>query len=117
MELNHVHYSHYEVRLWASFFDNVRGKKYNKDNISYTSIIPTERIINKIYLIRGKKVMFDFDLAELYEVEVKHLKRQVKRNIKRFPDDFFILNQDEMKNWRSHFVTSKKHELGFKIKH
>ncbi|MBX2932622.1 MAG: ORF6N domain-containing protein [Ferruginibacter sp.] len=40
-----------------------------------------EKIINKIYLIRGKKVMLDFELAEMYAVETKQLKRQVKRNI------------------------------------
>lgn len=71
------------------------------------SLIPAERIINKIYFVRSKKVMFDFDLAELYEVDTKYLKRQVRRNIKRFPDDFmFQLNKQELKNWRRHFVTS-----------
>jgi 23S rRNA A2030 N6-methylase RlmJ len=67
-----------------------------------------EAIISKIYLIRGKKVMVDRDLAELYEVETKQLKRQVRRNIDRFPDDFmFELNDEEFKEWRCHFGTSK----------
>ncbi|MBU2567712.1 MAG: ORF6N domain-containing protein [Elusimicrobia bacterium] len=58
--------------------------------------IPRERIESKILLIRGKKVILDRDLAELYEVEVKHLKRQVRRNIERFPEDFmFVLTNKE----------------------
>lgn len=75
-------------------------------------IVPNERIINKIFLIRKRKVMFDFDLAELYSVEVKRLNEQVKRNIERFPEDFmFQLNEKEFKNWehiilRSQFATS-----------
>ena len=53
-------------------------------------------IQNKIYEIRGLRVMLDFDLAELYEVETKNLKRSVRRNKERFPDDFmFELTKDE----------------------
>jgi hypothetical protein len=71
--------------------------------------IAEERIIGKIYLIRGKKVMIDRDLAELYGVETKQLKRQVKRNIDRFPEDFmFALRVKEFKEWRSQFGTSKE---------
>jgi len=55
-----------------------------------TNLIPIERIENKIYLIRGQKVMLDYDLAELYGVETKYLKRQVKRNARRFPKDFMF---------------------------
>ncbi len=70
-------------------------------------LIPNEVIMNKIYLIRGKKVMFDRDLAELYEVETKQLKRAVKRNIKRFPEDFmFELTLEEFSDLRSQFGTS-----------
>ena len=55
-------------------------------------------IQNKIYEIRGLRVMLDFDLAEIYEVETGALKRAVRRNIERFPDDFmFELTQDEYK--------------------
>ena len=78
-------------------------------------IIPTsierseEAIISKIYLIRGQKVMIDRDLAELYGVETKQLKRQVKRNISRFPSDFmFELNDEEFQDWRSQFGTSNE---------
>ncbi|MES2774277.1 MAG: ORF6N domain-containing protein [Bacteroidota bacterium] len=68
---------------------------------------PDERIINKIYLLRGQKVMLDEDLAELYGVENKQLKRQVRRNIDRFPDDFmFELTTEELENLRSQFGTS-----------
>ncbi|WP_229664733.1 ORF6N domain-containing protein [Christiangramia forsetii] len=70
--------------------------------------IPEEIISSKIYLIRDQKVMLDRDLAELYQVETKHLKRQVRRNIERFPDDFmFELNEEEINNLRSQFGTSR----------
>ncbi len=69
--------------------------------------IPEEIITRKIYLIRDQNVMLDRDLAELYGVETKYLKRQVKRNIERFPEDFmFELTKEEFLNWRSQFVTS-----------
>ncbi len=64
------------------------------------SFIPKERIINKIYYIRGKKVMFDKDLAELYGVETRILNQAVKRNKERFPSDFmFQLTEREYKIW------------------
>jgi len=69
--------------------------------------IPEAIITNKIYLIREQKVMLDRDLADLYKVETKQLKRQVRRNIERFPKDFmFQLNNEEFTNWRSQFGTS-----------
>ena len=69
--------------------------------------IPDEIITNKIFLIRDQKVMVDRDLAELYGVETKYLKRPVKRNTNRFPEDFmFELTKEEFANWRSQFVTS-----------
>ena len=71
--------------------------------------IPNELIINKIYLIRGVKVMLDKDLALLYGVENKQLKRQVRRNIERFPSSFmFELTQNETNSLRSQFGTLKK---------
>lgn len=61
-----------------------------------TPIIPDEVIMNKILIIRGVRVMIDSDLAELYGVPTKRLNEQVKRNIKRFPEDFmFRLTKDE----------------------
>ena len=70
-------------------------------------MIPDDVISSKIYLIRDQKVMLDKDLSELYAVENKQLKRQVRRNIERFPDDFmFELNQLEFDNLRSQIGTS-----------
>lgn len=70
-------------------------------------IIPQEVIINKIYSIRGQKVMLDSDLAELYGVETKRLNEQVKRNNSRFPDDFmFQLTIQEWENLKSQIATS-----------
>ena len=72
-----------------------------------TDIVPIERVANKIYAIRDTRVMLDRDLAELYGVETKALKQAVRRNIKRFPEDFmFELSKEEFTNWRSQFVTS-----------
>jgi hypothetical protein len=53
-------------------------------------ILPEELILQKIFNLRGKKVMIDSDLANLYSVSTKRLNEQVKRNIKRFPDDFMF---------------------------
>jgi ORF6N domain-containing protein len=63
--------------------------------------LPDEIVISKIYLIRNQKVMLDSDLASLYEVDTKQLKRQVKRNLERFPADFmFELTGIENENLR-----------------
>lgn len=72
-------------------------------------IIPSETIVSKIYFIRGHKVMLDRDLAELYGVETKRLKEQVKRNSERFPADFmFELSPEEFNNLRSQIATSNR---------
>ncbi len=79
-----------------------------------TSIL-IEKIKTKIFLIRGKKVMLDRDLAELYNVETRTLNQAVKRNIGRFPEDFmFQLTRDEMKNWTSQIVMSKKEKMAIR---
>jgi hypothetical protein len=63
-----------------------------------SDLIRSENIISQIYYIRGVKVMLDFHLASLYEVETRVLKQQVKRNIDRFPEDFmFQLSETEWK--------------------
>lgn len=70
-------------------------------------IIPMEIIGTKIYVIRGKKVMLDRDLAELYGVETRVLNQAVRRNINRFPEDFmFKLTKEEFDNLKSQIVTS-----------
>ncbi|MBL4677484.1 MAG: ORF6N domain-containing protein [Mucilaginibacter sp.] len=75
--------------------------------IEHTEItIADDAVVNKIYLIRSVKVMQDYDLAELYQVETKQLKRQVRRNIERFLSDFmFELTSDEYNSLRSQFGT------------
>jgi len=76
-------------------------------------LIPAERIANKILLIRDEKIMLDFHLAELYEIETRALKQAVKRNIERFPDDFmFELTEDEVNNLVSQNVIPSKSYLG-----
>ena len=83
-------------------------KEILKEN--HVSLVPQEIIANKIFLIRDKKVLFDRDLAELYGVEIAQLKRQVRRNIDRFPGDFmFQLTQEEYQNFlRCQFGTLKR---------
>lgn len=72
-------------------------------------IVQIAIIRQRIYEIRGQKVMLDFDLAELYELENKYLKRAVRQNIKRFPPDFmFELTPEEWEDLRCKFSTSKK---------
>lgn len=73
------------------------------------NVIAAEVIATRISELRGKKVLLDRDLAKLYGVTVKVLNQAVKRNIKRFPEDFmFQLTWEETQSLRSHFVTLKK---------
>ena len=75
--------------------------------ITNPMLIPDEVVLNKIYFIRGHKVMLDEDLAELYQVETKRLNEQVKRNMLRFPKDFmFQLTGQEFENLKSQIATS-----------
>ena len=78
--------------------------------ISRTSNVLTHNFIaQKIYLIRGQKVMIDRDLAVLYKVNTKQLNQQVKRNRDRFPEDFmFQLTHEEAESLRSQNVTLKR---------
>jgi hypothetical protein len=70
-------------------------------------LVAEQKILNKIYVFRGEKVMLDNDLAEIYGVETKQLKRQVRRNKSRFPKDFmFELSTKEFENLRSQIGTS-----------
>ena len=82
---------------------------------SINLMLPDEVITSKIYLIRGEKVMLDRDLAELYGVETKYLKRQVRRNLIRFPPDFmFELTEHELQLWRSQFGTFNSDKMGLR---
>ena len=78
-------------------------------------LVPVEIIANKIFLIRGQKVMLDRDLARMYGVETKRLNERVKRNIKRFPEEFmFQLSKEEFYNWKSQFATSNSDKMGLR---
>ena len=80
----------------APINEDLNVVKYEEDNIK-----------KLIYTIRGKPVMLDSDVANLYQCETKYVNRVVKRNIERFPEEFcFQLNDDEIKNLRCQFVTS-----------
>ena len=74
-----------------------------------------EPIKRKIYVIRGQRVMLDRDLANMYGVETKALIQAVKRNIRRFPEDFmFQLSKEEFLFWKSQIVTSKADMKGLR---
>ena len=94
----------------SNFFYYSNWSTYFKRNMAKTNkelMIPDELVMNKIYIIRGKKVMLDEDLAELYQVETRRLNEQVRRNISRFPDDFmFRLTKKEFENLKSQIATS-----------
>ncbi|MBK9276281.1 MAG: ORF6N domain-containing protein [Flavobacteriales bacterium] len=78
----------------------------------YPAVAPSDAAITgRIHVIRGQRVMLDRDLAALYGVETKQLKRQVRRNISRFPEDFmFELTKEEAERSRSQFGTLKQGE-------
>ncbi len=72
-------------------------------------LIPIEEIQERIFMIRGHRVMMDSDLAIIYGVITKRLNEQVKRNLKRFPLDFmFQINEEEYESLRSQFATLKQ---------
>lgn len=74
-----------------------------------------EEIRSRIHTIRGKQVMLDFDLANLYGVETRTLNQTVRRNIERFPEDFmFQLTDEELKNWKSQIVISNSIKMGLR---
>ena len=74
-------------------------------------------IQNKIYFIRGQRVMIDRDLSEIYGVETRILNQAVKRNIERFPEDFmFQLTELEFNEWKSQIVISNSENMGLRKK-
>ena len=83
-----------------------------KQRTLVTSLIPQETVESKIFFLRNEKIMLDKDLALLYNVETKQLKRAVNRNLERFPDDFmFKLTGEECKALRCQTVTLKPYIL------
>ena len=86
-----------------------------KTKENQVQVLSDENIVSRIYYIRGKKVMIDRDLASLYGVETRILNQAVKRNEKRFPEDFmFQLTAEEFNNWKSQFVISKSDKMGLR---
>jgi hypothetical protein len=84
------------------------GRSFTSKLEKMKSIVPIEVIEKKILLIGGQKVMLDSDLAVLYGVTTKRLNEQVRRNLKRFPQDFmYQLSAEEFESLRSHFATLK----------
>ncbi|ULT42735.1 ORF6N domain-containing protein [Niabella defluvii] len=80
-----------------------------------TLIPDDEKVISKIYLLRGRKIMLDRDLAEMYGVETRTLNQAVKRNFRRFPEDFmFQMTEEELDDWKSQNVRSNKEKMGLR---
>ncbi|MBK6347391.1 MAG: ORF6N domain-containing protein [Bacteroidales bacterium] len=78
-------------------------------------LLPDELIINKIILLRNQKVLVDRDLAELYNVDTRTLNQAVKRNLKRFPEDFmFQMTKEEFGIWKSQIVISNNDKMGLR---
>jgi phage regulator Rha-like protein len=78
-----------------------------KSNPRKKTAVASQPIEPLIHVVRGQRVMFDAELARLYEVPTRALNQAVRRNIERFPEDFaFQLSNTELENWRSQFVTS-----------
>jgi hypothetical protein len=93
----------------APTVDDKSMAKKQSQSLTTQLPVPVEIIERRIYLVRGHKVMLDSDLAELYGVPTFRLNEQVKRNRKRFPDDFmFQLSPRESEALRSQFAMSKK---------
>jgi hypothetical protein len=94
------------IRLWEfiSF-----GKLKIMAPKEIEGMVEEQKILSRIYVIRGQKVMLDEDLAQMYNVETKRLNEQIKRNPSRFPKDFmFTLTDKEYENLKSQFATSRR---------
>ena len=89
-------------------FGNLRKRMEKMDKKDEIMLVNQESFAEKIYIIRGQKVMLDFELAEIYGYETKRFNEQVKNNIEKFDDDFrFQLTKEEWENLRSKISTSK----------
>ncbi len=79
------------------------------------ALVTEQKILNRIYVVRGEKIMLDRDLAELYGIETKVLKQAVKRNIERFPKDFmFAMTATEFKKWKENTILSAADKQGLR---
>ena len=96
------------TRTGWRLFGNLNKEDKEMDKKDEMMIVSRDSIINKIYTIRGQKVMLDFELAEIYGYETKRFNEQVKNNIEKFDDDFrFQLTKEEWEFLRSKISTSK----------
>ena len=83
------------------------GSARYKKQMAQKQIVPLESVANRIFIIRGHRVMLDSDPAELYPVETRALVQGVKRNSERFPAEFMLqLSAEEFEHWRSQIVMS-----------
>ena len=100
------------VKTRWRLFGNLRKGMEKMDKKDEIMLVNQESLAEKIYIIRGQKVMLDFELAEIYGYETKRFNEQVKNNIEKFDDDFrFQLTKEEWENLRSKISTSKS-EIG-----
>ena len=96
------------VKTRWRLFGNLRKGMEKMDKKDEIMLVSHESLVKKIYIIRGQKVMLDFELAEIYGYETKRFNEQVKNNIEKFDDDFrFQLTKEEWENLRSKISTSK----------
>ena len=96
------------VKTRWRLFGNLRKGMEKMDKKDEIMLVNQESLTEKIYIIRGQKVMLDFELAEIYGYETKRFNEQVKNNIEKFDDDFrFQLTKEEWENLRSKISTSK----------
>ena len=96
------------IKTRGRLFGNLRKGIEKMDKKDKIMLVNQESLAEKIYIIRGQKVMLDFELAEIYGYETKRFNEQVKNNIEKFDDDFrFQLTKEEWENLRSKISTSK----------
>jgi len=96
------------ILRWEVVYTRLYLSQENEGRLKMPDIVPKEKIASKIIIIRDTRIMFDRDLAELYGVETRVLNQAVRRNIKRFPEDFmFVLTREEIMRI-SQIVTSSK---------
>lgn len=105
------------LTLWVTLQRNIERfpEELDTEEVGVELVVTEEAIENRILLVRGKKVLIDSDLAELYGVPTKVLNQAVKRNLERFPEDFmFQLKEPEVNGMRSQSVTTSTNPEGIR---
>jgi hypothetical protein len=88
----------------------MKKQTIKQDARSTSDVLPATPVQDRIFTVRGEKVILDSDLAEIYGVETRRLNEQVRRNADRFPSDFsFVLTPQEVTNLKSQIATSSFH--------